>query len=387
MREIEVIRETRRLLQAHGLLGQPILDLYTDAHPSLIGDPSLEPFQRFTLQFDAFATHPDLVGRLADGSTMFAVEAKGEADWLKGLAQAETYRYGFHAVLMAVAGTPSPDLLTFARQRGVGILALPTATRQLLEPPVLHLPLLKHAEHIRRQFSTGSALRTQFSYNLPTHYLACAACLYAWEREAGLAPVELAQLEAMVRQHYPVMPRLFKPALHGAEKLGLLVIQGRAISLSPLGRTCASLLPPAAQLATLHRAAIKRQPLVDLDPRTAAVLRILLLRDPIAGFLNEILTQIGPHQPVPMPVLVETAARFDKLLTPLVFFFPGDVATLLDDQGFLVWRKIQPQHYRTSIYMQYKQIMTHAGMLHYHGVGGTSSQHYQPERDLWEVRI
>jgi hypothetical protein len=59
------------------MLGKQVTDLYTDAHPSLLIDAKLEPFQRFTLQFDSFAIHPDLVGRLDDGGTTFAVEAKG----------------------------------------------------------------------------------------------------------------------------------------------------------------------------------------------------------------------------------------------------------------------------------------------------------------------
>jgi hypothetical protein len=43
------------------LYSQYILDLYTDAHPSLTGDRSLESFQRFTLPFEGFSTHPALV--------------------------------------------------------------------------------------------------------------------------------------------------------------------------------------------------------------------------------------------------------------------------------------------------------------------------------------
>lgn len=44
MQEIEVIRRVRQHLQQHGLLNQPLLDLYTDAHPTLLADPTLLPF-------------------------------------------------------------------------------------------------------------------------------------------------------------------------------------------------------------------------------------------------------------------------------------------------------------------------------------------------------
>lgn len=386
MNEIDVIRATRRFLQHNGLLGKPLLDIYTDAHPSLLADRLLEPFQRFRLQFDAFNTHPDLVGRLADGQLMFAVEAKGDYDWLKGIAQADTYRQGFHAVLLAVAGVPSPDMMLFARQRGLGILAIQPARAELLAPPVPHLPHFEHAEHIRRQFSAGTTLTTQFYYNLPTHYLACAICLAAWEQSHGLTPVDITVFEPFIRTQYPSMPRDFKPAVRGAAKLGLVTFHGRQIHLSALGRTCATLLPSAAEMHHLHRQALK-QPLVQLNSQAAAVLRILLFNDPIVSFISDALAQIGRNRPIPMPVLVETAARLDKTLTPIIFFFPHNITDLVDDQGFLVWRNIQPQHYRTTIYMQYKQIMMHAGIISNRGVGATSSKYYQPERDLWELLL
>lgn len=61
MQEIAVIRATRRFLQQRGLLGARALDLFTDAHPTLLGAADLRPFQRFTLAFDGFAVHPDAV--------------------------------------------------------------------------------------------------------------------------------------------------------------------------------------------------------------------------------------------------------------------------------------------------------------------------------------
>jgi hypothetical protein len=70
MQEIDVVYKTKIFLQKQGLLGKKITEIYTDAHPSLLGDKKLDPFQRFTLQFDTFAVHPDLVGRLDDGETL-----------------------------------------------------------------------------------------------------------------------------------------------------------------------------------------------------------------------------------------------------------------------------------------------------------------------------
>lgn len=69
----------------------------------------------------------------------------------------------------------------------------------------------------------------------------------------------------------------------------------------------------------------------------------------------------------------------------MVFFFPKYIEELTDDQGFIEWRNVYGHHYRTSIYMQYKRILTHAGIIKDHGLAGTSSRNYRPERDIWEL--
>lgn len=179
MQEIEVIRATRRFLKKHGLLGVSVLEpLFTDAHPSLLGATDLRPFQRFTLAFDGFAVHPDLVVRLADGESLVAIEAKGSSDFLRGIAQAELYRRGFHIALLACAGRPPQELLTLARQRSVGVLAVLPDRVELLDLPPAHLPQLRHAERVRRQFAVNVALTSPFYFNLPTHYLAMVPVLW-----------------------------------------------------------------------------------------------------------------------------------------------------------------------------------------------------------------
>ena len=386
MQEIDVVRQTKSFLQRHGLLGKHVVDLYTDAHPSLLGDAKLAPFQRFTLQFDSFATHPDVVGRLDDGGTIFAVEAKGTDDWLKGIAQADTYRQGFHASMLAVAGTPSGDMVSFAKQRGIGIIVVRAQGVEMLEQPPVHLPQFDLAESIRKQFAASNTLLRQFYYNFPTHYLACAVCLKIWEQRLGTASALIQELEPFVQILYPAMPQGFRFALRGAEKLGLVQMNGNAVELTRLGRTCTGLLPTPQELAVLHQAA-KTQPLAELSPQTGAVLRILLDREPITKFITDVLARVGRHQPISMPVLVEHASRIDKTLTPVVFFFPKVIDELTNDQGFIVWRKVQAQHYRTTIYMQYKRILTHAGLIKDHGLAGTSSKHYRPEADMWELMM
>ncbi len=182
------------------------------------------------------------------------------------------------------------------------------------------------------------------------------------------------------------MPRDFRPALKGAEKLGLVAIKGNTVEFTQLGRSCAALLPTPHQLAILHQQALK-QPVASLCPQTAAVLRILLHHEPIAQFIVNVLAYFGRSQAISMTTLVEQASRVDKALTPVVFFFPKVIANLIDDQGFIVWRKVQAQHYRTTISMQYKRILTHAGLIADHGLAGTSSKQYRPDADVWELII
>ena len=96
MLEAEVVQKTHQFLKSRSLADQSVLRLYTDAHTTLLPHKTLSPFQRFTLDLGDFVMHPDLVGQLTDGETIFAIEAKGGDDLIKGLAQAEMYQAGFH---------------------------------------------------------------------------------------------------------------------------------------------------------------------------------------------------------------------------------------------------------------------------------------------------
>jgi hypothetical protein len=388
--EREVIRTTRSVLQRDGLLGAEVLDLYTDAHPSLLPDRSLRPFQRFTLAFDGFVAHPDLVGRLNDGETTFAIEAKGSTDLLKGIAQAELYRAGFHLVLLASAGVPSPDLLELARGRNVGILAVSPQQLDVVTMPPLHLPRLRHAERIRKQFLTTDTLSRQFVFNLPTHYLCFAPVLRSWQAQHGPAAVQLAALEPFTRTHYPILPQKsqsFRAALSGAAKLGLLRIQGQEIVATVVGEAVAELLPDAARLAVLHQkltGSATGSTLAQLNPEAGAVLRCLLYNDPVCRFIVDRLGDAG-RTALSMRALAALSAEYDKTMAVSIFFKPESISDIVDDQGRLMWYRIQPQHFRSTTFMQYKSILKHAGFIKPHRLGGASAKDYDPDTDLWEL--
>jgi hypothetical protein len=390
MHEIDVIHQTRAFLQRDGLLGHRILDLYTDAHPTLLADTALRPFQRFTLAFDGFSVHPDLVGRLSDGETTFAIEAKGADDLLRGIAQADVYRAGFHLVLFASAGSPSRDLLAMARQRDVGVLAVCGEQVKLLDLPPPHLPQLRHARSIQRQLSATATLSRQFTFNLPTHYLCFVPVLAAWYAQHGADWADLVALEPFARERYPVLPagrNSFRSALAGAEKLGLISIRGQQAQLTYLGWSVVPLLPDAATLAAVHRRIAPRSgpPLAREHPAAAAVLRTLLQGDPVARFIIETLADIGVGLAVSLRSLVVHAAERDRALAAAIFFQPDAIATITDDQGHLVWRRIEPRHYRSTTFFQYKSILKHAGVLAPHQLGGSSTRGYDPDADIWEL--
>lgn len=389
MQEIDVLRATRRFLQQDGLLGTTLLDLFTDAHPTLLRAADLRPFQRFTLEFEGFVVHPDLVGRLADGESLVAVEAKGHGDLLRGIAQAELYRRGFHLVLLACAGRPPQELLIMARQRAVGVLAVLPDRVELLDLPPAHMPQLHHAKHIRRQLTLNTALVSPFSFNLPTHYLAMAPVLQTWAQERGTGWAPLHELDAVARSHYTVLPRgitSLRSALRGAAKLGMVALQADRAQLTFTGRTVAALLPAAPELARLHAAldtGHRGVTLAMIHPQVGAVLRLLLNADPIAQLLIDTLQT--SDTPLSMRSLVLLSAERDRALTPVAFFKPEAVAALVGDDGQILWHKVQPQHFRSTTFFQYKSVLKHAGILVPHALGGSSAKSYHPDADLWEL--
>jgi hypothetical protein len=393
VQEIDVIRTTRHFLQTQGLLGHQVIDLYTDAHPTLISHTHLQPFQRFTLAFEGFSTHPDLVGRLHDGEVTFAIEAKGSSDLLKGIAQAELYRRGFHLALFASAGTPSRDLLSLARQRDIGVLAVFPDRVEPIDLPPPHLPQLHLADQVRKQFATSDVFKQGYSFNLPTHYLCFAPVLQLWQQQFGQSEAHLDYLEPFARRIYPVLPKnttSFRAALSGAQKLGLVRIEGRQVTPTVIGQAIAELVPDAPTLADIHHRVVGRgneATLAQASPASGAALRCLLYTDPVVRLIVDVLKAAGTHQPIAMPGLAALAAERDKILAVTVFFNPERTSEIIDDQGRVLWHRVQPQHYRSTTYYQYKSILKHAGFLAPHPLGGSTAKHYDPDQDWWELQV
>jgi hypothetical protein len=148
-----------------------------------------------------------------------------------------------------------------------------------------------------------------------------------------------------------------------------------------------SLLADGATLTTLHQQLTTgpQQTLARLSPAAAAVLRTLLYADPVAQFLIDLLGEVSAGQPLSLRALVLLSAERNRSITPLIFFNPEVVATITNDQGQLIWQRIQPSHYRSTTFMQYKSILKHAGIIKPHRSGGSSAKTYDPDSDLWEL--
>jgi hypothetical protein len=89
----------------------------------------------------------------------------------------------------------------------------------------------------------------QFTFNLPTHYLCFVPVLAAWGKERGAPWADIRELESFARTQYPVLPAGFRIALAGAEKLGLVRVQGQRAQLTFVGQSVRSPCWPGATVA------------------------------------------------------------------------------------------------------------------------------------------
>jgi hypothetical protein len=56
----------------------------------------------------------------------------------------------------------------------------------VIDLPPAHLPVLRHADGVRKQFGAGGALSRRFGFNLPTHYLCFVTVLAGPAGEHGV---------------------------------------------------------------------------------------------------------------------------------------------------------------------------------------------------------
>ena len=382
--EPAVLLATHRLLREHGLADQAVSRLYTDAHPTLTGLGPLQPFQRFALDLGDFVVHPDLVGQLADGETLFAVEAKGETDLVRGFAQAELYQEAFHLTFLAAgAAALTQWVLGVARRKNIGVIAIDAAAgaeARLVHVPFAQRPVRDAHAFVARQLDSVVRVTEQtFLLNLPTHYLVWAIALPPGQPQA------LDALPALLTG-YP-LDRSWRGALRGAEKLGLVQVAGPAVRLTDVGAAMKALLPPTLDAwAAVHRRASAPggATMARACPPAGAALRLLLLHDPMVRLVLAGLRTF-PGASATFAALAVACDALDHARAPVFFLKPEAAVALSDGRGRVRWRDARAGDYRTTMYMQYKSVLKHAGLLAPSQLGGTSATSYVPERDVWAL--
>lgn len=383
MNEQEVILKTHRFLKTHTISKESVVNLYTDAHNTLLDHQALKPFQRFTIDMGDFIAHPDLVGRLGDGESLFAVEAKGESDLIKGLAQAELYKYGFHYAFFAASSRVlGKSIVDIARRKNIGVISVGKETR-FVHLPEAQMPLRDVYKFVSSQMDSAVHVERgqTFHFNIPTHYLVWSIIL----KPRTAYPFN--QLKQLYRG-YP-LPKEWRSALSGAQKLGLVWLRGNTVELTAVGTAVKEALPYSlTEWTAIHKVVGARGraiPLADYLPEVAAVLRLLLLRDPVVRLILSGLEQFD-NRSANFIELAKRCEQIDRARAQIFFLHPVSAVKLSDNSGHIRWRDVIPEDFRSKMFHQFKSILKHAGLLKPTRLGGARTRGYNPTKDIWQLR-
>jgi len=286
---------------------------------------------------------------------------------------------GGGAPLPVPAGRIGAAIESLIRRKDLGLLAVSTEVTPVIWPRARQ-PWRDAYRSVQRQLETGVRARewSTFTYNLPTHYLAWTLALRSgdtYSREPlsdCIAP-------------YEAMPKDERAALRGAETLGLVDVRGDAVGLTPTGEAVGEIIGVSlSEWSDIHRRAL-RSTLVDIVPRAGAVLRIVLLRDPMIRLIIRGLRDLD-HNQGSMRELVQACDAIDHDRAPALFFHPERVEEITTSQGRIRWSDVEGIHFRSTTFYQAKSILKHAGILRDTGLGGASAKDYVPDDDRWALR-
>lgn len=378
--EPAVVRKLKSFLLEHLLYDRPVVNLFTDSHPSLTKDKQLHPFQRISITLEDFVVHPDLVGTLGNDRLVLAVEAKGATDLIKGLGQAQCYQDAVHAAFLGAPATAiGKGVLSLAKRKNVGLLAVSDVV-ELVNLPELHSPLhSNHAAVLRQLECATEVLRSHsFVYNLPTHYLVWTVLL---EPGRWFSAQDVPDL----LKGYP-MPTQWEGALAGARKLGIVERSGDTFALSRTGAALRVMFPQdVAHWTRLHNTVCSKTAKTTLDseaPEISAALRLLLMHDPIVNLIRCGLESLREQRGSFLD-LVKSCDRIDHTQTLVAFFLSESLESILNPDGQIAWDRVVASHFRSNLFYQFKSVLKHAGILAPQALGGASTKGYQPGSDLW----
>jgi len=380
--ESGIVRKAHAFLVKEGLCGKRVTALFTDAHHSLTAFKDLEPFQRVSIDYGEFVVHPDLVGSLGDARVLFAVEAKGSGDLVRGLGQAQCYQDAVHAsFLCAPAAEIGKGIRSLARRGNVGLLAVSDSV-QLVNEPEFRSPVYEAHEFVLRQIDSARLVtRAQtFAYNLPTHYLVWAAVLVPGR---WYGPDEV----PLILGAYP-MPKDWRAALRGAQKLGLIETSAERFRLTEAGAAIKDMVPSEIRVwKSIHGALCDKAEKATLKfeaPALAAALRLLLLNDPMVKMIRVGIGSL-PDQSGNFRDLAMACDRLDHARAVVFFFNPEALEMIVDERGQIIWERVEGKHFRSTMFYQFKSVLRHAGILAPLALGGCSATKYRPERDIWAL--
>lgn len=188
---------------------------------------------------------------------------------------------------------------------------------------------------------------------------------------------------------YPI-PKELDQAIAGARKLGILKDLGdNSYQLTDVGAAVKDILPTDLnQWADLHHTLVAhkrdRTPLQHFLPSAAAILRLLLLQDPIVQLIIEGI-QTFEGRSVSFSQLAIRCDELDHARAPIFFFKPDALPDITDNRGRILWPQVERSHYRSKNFHQYKRILQHAGILIPNKLGGSSTSKSDPDNDIWAL--
>lgn len=333
-------------------------DIYLDYHPSLSSLFAGRSVQRFSLPLSGFTVHPDIVGRMPDGDSLYAIEAKGFRDSLKGIAQAEIYQFGFHASYFALpAEGLSPVIVDLAKRKNVGLI-IADQDCEIVHNPVLTSPQKYLSDKLRRQFDAAisSSSAVGFLYNLPTHYLFWTAVM---ENNCAYTKNEMKSMYV----DFGAEKGKFVGAASGAVRLGLIHRNGNTYRLTEMGHSVhMSLGLTLQQWRELHEG-VKKDLLVNVSPQVAGTLRMLMLFDEKLNLIINGIKRLDAGISVEYLDIVRQCDALDHD-TALVYFFVPHSAQDIFKRGYEIdWSRVDNSHLRPSVNYQTKSLLQHAGFI------------------------
>lgn len=293
------------------------------------------------------------------------------------------YQRGVQRSFLAAPATSlSGAILEMARLKGVGVLSVSDSVEPLYVPEARR-PLNAVYNALVADLSSATWITEGGTYvfNIPTHYLVWTTAL--------LPRVDYTFKDALKALAPFPIPKDWRAALRGAQKLGVVSLDGGQVNLTDVGSAVRNLMPSTiAEWAAIHERLVARgdsSTLYDQHRPAAAALQLLLLQDPVVRLVLGGLRSLGPEG-ANFSDLAAACSRVDKRRAVIFFLKPESTNRWVRPDGTVAWSDVEPPDYRSTTFFQYKSVLKHAGLLVPRKLGGASARGYRPNEDIWQLR-